>query len=150
MKIDQNAPLHARKDILIHAPIEQVWALHTNLQRWPDWQPDVATISVEGDVVGGTIFRWKAAGLNITSTLQVVDPPRQIGWTGVSLGMKAIHLWTFTPEGDGTRVTTEESLSGWMPTLIRLFSPRFLEQSLEKSLQTLKNAVERTPGSPAA
>jgi len=32
------------------------------------------------------VFRWKAGPSSLTSTLQVVDPPREIAWIGTTIG----------------------------------------------------------------
>ena len=143
MNIDRNAPMSAHKEIFIEAPPEKVWALHTDINGWPRWQPDVSSAKLEGNLAAGTVFRWKAKGLGITSTLQEVEPNRRISWTGSSLGMQAVHVWTFEPQDNGTRVVTEESLSGWFPRVLKLFMPAFLEKSLEQSLQVLKTHVEQ-------
>ena len=142
MEIDQNAPMAARKEIVIAAPNEKVWQVLTDIDHWSEWQSDVTTAKLDGELKKGTGFRWKAKGLNIVSRLQLVQPGERIGWTGDSVGMKAIHIWKLTSEGVGTRVTTEESLSGWLTRLMKLFDPTFLEKSLEASLQILKNRVE--------
>jgi len=143
MNIDRNAPMSARKEIFIEAPPEKVWALHTDINGWPRWQPDISSATLEGNLAAGTVFRWKAKGLGITSTLQEVEPNLRISWTGNSLGMRAVHVWTFEPQDNGTRVVTEESLSGWFPRIVKLFMPTFLEKSLEQSLQVLKTHVEQ-------
>jgi uncharacterized protein YndB with AHSA1/START domain len=142
MNIDTNAPVFARKEIIIHAPIEKVWQIQTDIENWNKWQPDITSAKLEGTLAAGTVFRWKAKGLNIVSTLHTVKPHQQIGWTGVSLGMFAIHNWTFEARGKTTFVVTEESLSGWLARLIKLFDPNFLEKSLEASLHILKTRSE--------
>jgi len=88
------------------------------------------------------MFYWKAKGLDIISTIRVLEPIHHIGWTGRSLGMQARHLWTFDASKESTLVTTEESLSGWFPSLLKIFDPHFLEKSLINSLQVLKAHVE--------
>jgi len=143
MNIDLTAPLTAHKEITIDAPLARVWKIQTDIENWPEWQPGVTSAKLEGELAVGTVFRWKAAGLNITSTIQVLEPQRQIGWTGNSLGMRAVHMWRFEPQGDSTHVITEESLSGWLARLLRLFSPEFLDNSMERSLQVLKKHVEQ-------
>ncbi len=143
MNIDSTAALTARKETVIDAPLDRVWALQTDIDGWPAWQPDITTARLEGALQPGTIFRWKAKGLAIVSTLRAVEPGRTIGWTGDSIGMRAVHIWHFEPRGDQTHVLTEESLSGWFPRLLKLFSPAFLENSLAASLQTLKSQAER-------
>lgn len=143
MEIDHNAPLRARKEIIIAAAVEKVWAVQADIEHWHEWQPDVSSAKLEGDLAVGTIFRWKANGLAITSTLREVEPKQRLSWTGVALGMKAVHIWIFEPLDVGTHVITEESLSGWVPRLLKIFAPNFLEKSLEKSLLTLKNYAEQ-------
>lgn len=142
MNIDTNAPVFARKEIAIHAPVEKVWELQTDIENWNRWQPDITSAKLEGALKADTIFRWKAKGLNIVSTLHTVKPLKQIGWTGLSLGMFAIHNWMFEARGKTTLVVTEESLSGWLTRLMILLDPRFLEKSLETSLNNLKFMAE--------
>lgn len=101
-------------------------------------RPDIATAKLDGDLKAGATFRWKAQGLTIRARLHTVEPERRIGWTGNAPGMYAIHNWTFESRGETTRASTEESLSGWLTRLMKLFNPRFLEKSLEASLQRLK------------
>jgi len=144
MDIDTSAPVFSRKEIIIHAPVEKVWQIQTGIESWVNWQPDVSSAQLEGSLATGTVFRWKAKGLAITSTLHTVEPQQRIGWTGVSLGMYAIHNWTFERQGEkNTHVVTEESLSGWLTRLMKLLDPLFLEKSLEASLQILKATAER-------
>ena len=145
MKIDYNAPLHAEKDTLISAPLEKVWLELTNIDQWSKWQPDLTSAKLDGTLATGTMFYWKAKGLDITSTIQIVEPMQSIGWTGKSLGVQAIHIWTFEKHENGTYVKTEESLSGWFPSILKLFDPKFLEKSLQNSLQVLKAHVEGLP-----
>ena len=140
--IDTNAPLFAWKELLIDAPVEKVWKTQTDIESWPEWQSDISSPVLQGGLTAGTTFKWKANGLGIVSTLHTVNPNHEIGWTGVSLGMFAIHNWTFKEQNGGTLVTTEESLSGWLASLFKMFDKNFLEKSLEASLQKLKTRVD--------
>ncbi len=144
MDIDTKAPLKAKKDIVIDAPVNHVWIIQSDIMNWPKWQKEVSFVKLHGKLAKGTVFTWKAMGMNITSELQEVVVNKIIGWTGKSIGMNAIHIWKFEKQGNKTIVTTEESLSGWFPKLIKIFKPYFLEQSLLKALQTLKHQAEKT------
>jgi uncharacterized membrane protein len=142
MELEQNAPLKARQELLVDAPVARVWAVQTDIAAWPKWQPDVSSATLEGPLAPGSIFRWKAMGLGITSTLQEVESERRIGWTGRSVGMRAVHRWRFEPRGAHTLVVTEESLSGWFARLLKVFDRKFLDKSLARSLEVLKARVE--------
>ena len=143
MNIDKNAPLVSRNETIINAPIEKVWKIQTDINNWPKWQKEISSAQLTGELKKGTAFRWKVMGMNITSELQEVEKNKTIGWTGNSIGMNAIHFWYFEKQGNKTKVTTEESLSGWLPKIIKIFKPNFLNESLEKSLNTLKLQAEK-------
>lgn len=142
MQIDVEAPLKAKKVIVIDAPVNSVWAIQSDINNWPSWQKEVAYAQLQGKLAKGTVFIWKAMGMNINSELQQVIENKIISWSGKSIGMNATHIWTFEKQGNKTMVTTEESLSGWIPSLIKLFKPNFLEQSLSNALFTLKRQSE--------
>jgi hypothetical protein len=93
----------------------------------------------------GTTFRWKVSGGRITSTFIEVVPPRLVAWTGhVSpLGIRAVHVWSLSPQDGSTLVRSEESWSGLVPRLARGFSARLLKSSLDKGLESLKRECER-------
>jgi uncharacterized membrane protein len=142
MEINTNAPVFARKEIIIHAPVEKVWQIQSDIEAWPEWQPDITSIQLNGNLKAGSTFRWKAQGLMIQSRFHTVEPYRRMGWTGTAPGMGAIHNWTFEPRDETTLAVTEESLSGWLTRLMKLFNPHFLEKSLEATLQRLKTKAE--------
>jgi uncharacterized protein YndB with AHSA1/START domain len=142
MNIDTKASLQAQKELLINAPIERVWQILTTINAWATWQNDVANAHLEGRLKAGTRFVWKAGGMNITSILQEVEENKIISWTGVAFGTYAVHVWEFQKIGDTTRVITRESLAGWLPAMIKIFKPTFLEDSLKKVLESLKNCAE--------
>lgn len=50
MQINSEAPVQAHDSTIIHAPIEKVWAIQTNLDNWPSWQPDIQDVRLEGDL----------------------------------------------------------------------------------------------------
>jgi uncharacterized protein YndB with AHSA1/START domain len=76
-------------ELQIAADPQTVFAVISTLDQWPSWNPDVKSVSVQGPVQPGTVFRRKAGPSSLTSTLQVVDPPREIAWTGTTMGIKA-------------------------------------------------------------
>lgn len=144
MHIDRNAPLAAKKETVITAPIEHVWKLLSDIEEWPTWQKEIYSTELQGTLSKGTVFKWKTMGMTIVSELQEVTKNRVIGWTGKSFGSNAKHIWKLEQQGSTTKVVTEESLSGWLPTLIKVFKPNFLEETLSKSLNTLKTQAEST------
>ncbi len=141
--INEAARVKARSSGFIDAPPEQVWSVLSDLRRWPEWNTDVSTMSMDGPLTLGTRFHWKVSGFTINSQLIEVSPPARIAWSGRMVGVNAIHVWHLEAKGSGTEVTTEESFEGLLPTLLPGLMQRMLEKALGQGIQMLKNACER-------
>jgi uncharacterized protein YndB with AHSA1/START domain len=138
-----DAPVKSKREVQIAAPTEVVWEVLTGFERWPEWNPEVKSMSFDGPVAPGSEFRWKAGPGTIVSTLELVDPPRYIRWRGRTMSIKALHEWRFEPSIGGTRVETEESFSGLLARLFRGSLQKTLDSSTESGLEHLKRESER-------
>jgi hypothetical protein len=111
-EIDKNAPVIARHSLLVEAPIEKIWRLHTDINGWRSWQGSIDAAAMHGPFQVGATFTWRTFNLDISSTIYQVKPMRHTLWGGPSEGIVGIHSWTFTNQGDAVLVATEESWSG--------------------------------------
>ena len=109
---------------------------------WNTWQPGITLSKLEVPLIVGAMFQWKSGGITINSTVQIVEPNEQIGWTGKSIGTQARHIWTLKSYKDGTLLTSEESMEGWLVKVLKVLMPKFLEDSLDVWLQNLKKQAE--------
>jgi uncharacterized protein YndB with AHSA1/START domain len=141
MRIDEYAPVVARREIGVAASPELVWDLLTAVDRWGDWNPDVKSAS-QPDLRAGAVFRWKAGPASLTSTLREVAPPRVLGWTGTTMGVRAVHVWRLRPDGDRTIARTEESMTGVLAQLLPGIMRRRLQKTLDTWLDHLKAEAE--------
>jgi uncharacterized protein YndB with AHSA1/START domain len=141
--IDRDAPATAEGEIDIAASPEVVWSVISDLSAWPSWNTDVKSMSVEGPLQPGTTFRWRSGSAKLTSTLRTFDPPKAIGWTGTTMGIKAVHIFTFEPSGGGTRATSAESFRGLIPSVLRGYSRKVLRRGIDAILASLKAESER-------
>jgi uncharacterized protein YndB with AHSA1/START domain len=142
MEINTDAPVITRDEILINAPIEKIWEIQTDISAWPSWQPDVDGAESEGPLGVGSVFRWQTAGLDITSTVQEIDPPRRIVWGGPAQGISAVHVWTLEPQEDGVLVKTQESWEGEPVDAQVETLQGALDNSLRDWLENLKRTAE--------
>jgi hypothetical protein len=113
-----------------------------NFEDWPTWNPDVESVTLEGRVAEGTVFRWKAGSTRLVSTLQRVERPHALGWTGRTMGVRAIHLWRFESAPGGTVASMEESFDGAVAKLFRKRLQMQLDEATVKGLEALKRAAE--------
>lgn len=141
--INELAPAVAVAEAEILAWPEAVWDLIAGIERWPEWNPDVKSAVLEGPLVPGTTFRWKAGPGTITSQLIAVDRPRLIAWTGRTMGIRAVHVWRVRAVEERTLVRSEESWEGLLPSVLRGMLRRSLHQSLEAGVAHLKAEAER-------
>ena len=143
MKVNESAPAVASAKVEVAADPEIVWEVLTSIDDWPRWNPDVSSASLEEGLSEGARFRWKAGPGTITSTLQRIDRPRLIAWTGRTFGIKAIHVHRLEPLGEGTVVSSEESWEGLPVRIFRGRMQKTLEKSIEPGLGRLKAEAER-------
>jgi hypothetical protein len=144
LSINANAPLTFRHEIFIDARPEQVWTILADMEAWPNWNTDVAFLTLKGPLASGTQFLWQEKGAKPVSCLQSVIPNRQLGWTGTATGMKAIHIFTLVPQNGGTLVVQEESLEGWLVTLLKSIVRRIGNSGMTHWNEALKQRVEQT------
>jgi hypothetical protein len=141
------ASVSSSRSIEIEALPEVVWSVLTGIADWPQWNPDVKSMSFDGRLEPGSTFRWKAGPGTIVSTLEEVDPPRYVRWRGKTMSIAALHEYRLTPRDGGTHVETEETFSGLLVRLMRGSLQKTLDTSLEQGLQHLKAESERRAGS---
>lgn len=143
MDIDREAPATAEGEIQIAAPPQIVWDVMSDLSGWPAWHADVKSMDFDGRLEPGATFRWKSGSASLVSTLQTVDAPGEIGWTGKTMGIHAVHVFSFEPIDGGTRARSAESFRGLIPSVFKKYSRNLLQRGIEGMLQSLKIESER-------
>ena len=142
-RAEPRPPVVAASEIEIAARPEVVWAVLTEFGRWPSWNPDVTSMSMDAPVAVGSTFRWKAGPGTITSTIQRIEAPRLIAWTGRTLGIKAVDSWHLQPQEGTTLVREDESWDGVVARVFRRPLQKTLDRSLENGLRHLKAEAEQ-------
>jgi hypothetical protein len=140
---DRRAPVFSEGRIAVSATPEHVWDIMADLENWPSWNRDVQSVTLDGPVAEGTVFRWKSGPTRLVSTLRRVERPNVLGWTGRTMGIGAIHVWRFEPSGEGSVASMEESFDGAIAKLLRTRLQRQLDATTAKGLEALKAAAER-------
>lgn len=140
--IDVAAPVVARHEIEIDAPLDVVWGLHVDVAAWPTWNPDITDAILERPFAAGASFRWGTAGLAIRSTVYALAERSLTLWGGPAAGITGIHRWTFAETAAGVKVGTEESWSGDPVEADVAALQTGLDRSLVAWLRHLKVAAE--------
>lgn len=154
--------LHTATSIQIKAPRERVFAMVSDLARWPEWLPHYRHIHFRGAGQRGQIVEMAAlrSGIPISWTSEYWPDPR-------SLELHFLHLtkwtkdmkvvWTLTPTRDGTRVEIVHDLRfrvpllGWLaePIIGRFFIDHVAGQTLASFKALLESAAEPARAMPS-
>ncbi len=137
------SPVVSSAEVEIEAPIEVVWGVLAAIERWPAWNPDVRSVTLDGPVAEGTAFSWKAGPGTIKSTIVRLDPPQLITWTGRTLGIDAVHVWRLDHRDGRTLARTEEAYNGLVARIFRRPLQRVLDKTLTDGARHLKAEAER-------
>jgi coniferyl-aldehyde dehydrogenase len=122
------APIEVRNAAVIHASVERVWDLLTDVERWPSWWRACQWVRLESpSSAASVVFRWKAHPVKLRSAVVKSDRPHSFAITADATGVHAERAFTLrpTPDGSSTVVVSHETQVGLLPWLGRAFlAPR--------------------------
>ena len=103
--------------IQIDAPPEAVWAVLTDLARYPEWNPLFREAS--GEVAVGSRITLRSVHpangrlMTVRPRITAADPGAELSWVSSLPGIiSGVHRFALTPAGGGTRVEQSEAFRG--------------------------------------
>jgi len=88
-RIDDVAPISARCETVVDAPVERVWDVLSHPERWEQFAPGIADVRLADGVVEGGCFTWRNGRTKLTSRFAVVRPGHELTWTGTAAAVWA-------------------------------------------------------------
>lgn len=140
------APIEVRNAAVIHASIERVWDLLTDVERWPSWWRACRWVRLEPPTgAASVVFRWKAHPVELRSAVVKSGRPHSFAITADGRGVQAERTFTLraTPDGSGTVVVSHETQVGLLPW----FGRAFLAPRLHAVNQAMFDDLNRAAGS---
>jgi uncharacterized protein YndB with AHSA1/START domain len=137
-----------KKDVVINAPLETVFALVSDPTRMPEWLSGLVEVRVLLGTGAGQQFEWtyKMAGILLRGQSVVVEfVPNE---RAVHQNIGAIHsTWTYTvePHNEGTALTIEADYTIPVPVLGKMaehVAARRNARDLEAALLDIKETLE--------
>ncbi|MEQ1787144.1 MAG: SRPBCC family protein [Acidimicrobiales bacterium] len=107
----------------IAAPAERVWAILSDVERWPTWTASVTSVALDGPLAGDATAKIRQPKLPVTTwTVTELVPGRSFTWQAVAPGSRATGWHEVTPTGDGScevRLAIEQAgplgtVVGWL------------------------------------
>jgi coenzyme Q-binding protein COQ10 len=135
----------AEHQVMIGAPIERVFGVIVDYERYPEFLPELRSVTLESRHDGVAHVRFEVELIvRVAYTLRLVeDPPSQVGWS-LAEGKMIAHnngRWRLDVTAEGTRASyaLDVELAGRIP---RSVSTRLLGTDLPRMLQRFKDRAE--------
>jgi uncharacterized membrane protein len=103
-----------RTTITIHAPIDVVWAVFTDVEKWPTWTQSVTSVElIDGPMRLGAKARIRQPQLpTVVWTVTDWNPGRSWTWTATGPGARTHASHVLTASGSSTRAEQSITPSG--------------------------------------
>jgi len=136
-----------RHDVTIHAPVERVWDVFTNVEEWPSWTASVTEVRLLDGAAGlavGTRARIKQPRFpGLTWTVSAIEPGACWTWvtqspgatTAASHELKAI-------DGETTRVEQQIEQTGILGAVVGRLTRRLTRRYVAMEAAGLKELAE--------
>jgi len=136
-----------QKGVVIRAPLEEVYAVARNPNRWPVWFVGMSEIEkLEGEGEVGTVaeFGYMMAGIRFPVTVEVLEDhidEEGARWKGKIGGpLAGEQTWVYTPKDGQTEVAVDMEYTVPGKALGKIANRLIIERTQERSLvQTLEN-----------
>ncbi len=133
-------------EILIAAPIDEVWAVYSDVEHWPEWTASVR----ECHYVAGTTLqpgaRVRIAQPKLpvaTWEVQALEPGRAWTWVATGPGVRTTAIHTLVAEGpDATRVRMQLEQRGPVGAIVARVYARLTRSYLAMEAAGLKRRCE--------
>ncbi|MEV1247741.1 SRPBCC family protein [Nonomuraea sp. NPDC049750] len=140
-RIDATAPVRAVTRVIVDRGPEVVWSVLADPEGWSRIDPAIGDVRLTAGVAVDAAFTWRNGKAAIASRFAVAVPGRQLTWTGLSFGAKAVHRHVLTPLEDGsTELMVAESMAG--PLLGLFMNGRKLQAALDEWAAGIKRVAE--------
>ena len=127
----------------IDAPPMAVWAVLTDLSRYPEWNPlfreAAGQVAVGNRITLRSVHPANGRLMTVKPKITVADPDAELSWVSSLPGIiSGEHCFTLTPADGGTRLEQSESFRG----LLTAFPGKTFARA-EASFRALNEALKK-------
>ena len=138
--------IHVERTVNIKAPPERVWAVMTDVERWPEWTESMKTVERLDSGEFGVGRRAKlrirrSPSANVWTVTELI-PGRSFTWETNAGGVKGVATHAIEPDGNGSKVTLTVDLSGIVATLSGPMIGGQSRKNVEMEAEGLKRRCE--------
>jgi len=139
----------------VSAPIERAFEVYTDLENAVERIPDITALEVLSEGPFGNGTRWRETRVmfkkEATEEMWVTgfDPPKSYSVEAESHGMHYSTLFTFTPDGNGTKVswnfsgTAQTTGAKIMAPIFNVLMKGTMKKCMLRDLEALRDVCDR-------
>ena len=138
-----------REAVFIHAALETVWEVFSEIENWAEWNPVCRQCRFEtGNALAtGACISFElnpiVLPMRISPVVTNCEAGRSVTWTGSKFGIYATHTFNFEAASGGVRLESIERFSGLMLLPARWIGvPKRLHGLTRRLLDAVKDASE--------
>jgi hypothetical protein len=133
------------RSVEIAAPVDVVWSVLSDGQRWPEWTPTVSSVKPlkPGPLAVGSmvLIRQPKFPPAVWEVVEL-DPGRSFTWVTRSPGVAVVARHQVEPLGSGTRATLSLRFNGLLGGLVGALTRRLNEKYLSLEAAGLRARSE--------
>jgi hypothetical protein len=139
---------YVHNEIEINASPEHVWLLLIQASNWITWYDGIQNIKFEDPTqqnltLDAQVF-WNSMGQSLNNTVTEFAPNERLAWTFEEAKIQGHHAWLIILTETGCKVITDESQTGKLAKLQKIFLPRKLMKQHDQWLRLIKQEAERS------
>src|SRR5947209_9316013 len=139
-----------QEEIVIDAPVEDVFALYEDHEKYHHWQPSIVQKSVDGRLRKGAkvteVHNFIGTKMQIDGTITEYEQNKLIGFTGSGTTVKHIHYEDRFEAANGGKATRVVVVAEFDPHdlfgIARPLIERAARRDIRASLESAKDAIE--------
>lgn len=138
--------MRIENEIRIDAPVDRVWEVTRDVERWPEWTPTVTAVKLlTADPFGlGSVARIRQP-LQPEAEWTVTDwqPGRRFAWATSRPGMRMVGIHEMSEAASGTVNRLAVEVEGWLAALVWPLLKPAIRKSLKMENAGLKRRCEQ-------
>jgi uncharacterized protein YndB with AHSA1/START domain len=133
------------RSIAIQAPIERVWTILADLERWPEWTASVRSVRALGSTPLGVGARYRVEQPKLKPadfTISDWRPPHSFTWKMGTTALSAVAVHTLTPTPEGCRLELKLDFCGPLSWAVGVLAGKITREYMTLEAEGLKRRAE--------